>query len=116
FLTEQAAYRRQPKIGIQAQATLGDGAKAPSGPGAQALAYQQSDPHKRQTKHYGAGQVRERGVVQRRSGQAAEQQCGEQDEVVQALGTGPEGFTREALPAQNIASDDQREQGPKGEK
>ena len=115
FLAEQAADRRQPEVGVETQHALGDGTEAASGPAAQSLGDQQSDPGQTEAEHHRAGQLRQGGVVQRRGGQAAEQQGRKQDEVVDALGAGPELLAGKGPQTQEITSNDQREQRPEGQ-
>ncbi|WP_228144953.1 hypothetical protein, partial [Acinetobacter baumannii] len=72
------------------------------------LAISSPTPGQTEAEHHRAGQLRQGGVVQRRGGQAAEQQGRKQDEVVDALGAGPELLAGKGPQTQEITSNDQR--------
>src|SRR5690606_29894668 len=111
---KQAADCSQPQVGIETQDALGDGAEACGRPATQAPGDQQGDPGEAQRQQDSGGQARQGGVVQGSAGQAAEQQGGKQDEVIDPLGAGPESFVGEAAQVHEVAGDDKSEQGPEG--
>ncbi|MCY1427065.1 hypothetical protein D9M71_428950 [compost metagenome] len=110
----EAADGGQAQVGVEAQDPLGDGAEARGLPAQQAPGQQQGGPADAEAEEDRQRQSRQRRVVQWRGGQAAEEQGGEQDEVVEALGGGPEGLAGKVPAAQQVAADDQGEERPEG--
>ncbi|MNO94763.1 hypothetical protein D3C76_863900 [compost metagenome] len=113
-LSVEAAHRRQPEVGVEAQHALGEGTEARRVPAAQASYPQQRQPGDAKAEQHAQRLPRQPGIVQRRAGQAAEQQGGEQDEVVEPLRRRPELVAGKALAAQQPAADDQCEEWPEG--
>src|SRR3990167_1232638 len=112
WLAKQAAHCGQTQVGIEAQGALGKRPETPRRPAPHPAHQQQGQPGQTQGQHDCQGQARQRGVIQRGRGQAAQQQGGKQDEVVQPLGSGPERLVGKGLAAQQITGDYQGEQGP----